>query len=506
MTNDLIIIGTGAGGGALAYALRNSGMKVLLLERGDYLPREPENWQPNAVIKQKRYQANDTWYDADTNTPFRPGTYYFVGGNTKMYGAAFPRFRERDFETMEFEEGTSPAWPVRYAEMEPYYTEAEKLFWVHGKPGEDNTEPTRSTPYPFPHIPHEPYASDVMARLRAQGFHPFSLPMGLDLRDPSTGSGGKCIRCETCDGFPCKLHAKADAEVCLVRPALQSPNVQLQTRTLARRLLTDASGKRVVGVEVERAGEVSVLRANTYVVACGATHSPALLLRSANDAHPNGLANSSGLVGCNYMAHINSTLIAVDPARRNSDVFSKTIAVNDFYFGSPRYKFPMGNLQVLGKIQASGYIAHAHPELSETQQAELRAHSADWWVMSEDLPDPANRVLLGSNGEIRVRRRFKNMRTHTHLVQHAEEMLRSVGYTEIIHTLMPVETNSHQCGTLRFGTDPANSVLDPFCKTWDIENLYVMDASFFPSSTAMNPALTIVAQALRVAKQMTNDQ
>ena len=497
MTYDIIIIGTGAGGAALAYALKDSGMKILLLERGDYLPREPENWQPEAVINQKRYQANDTWYDADSNTPFRPGTYYFVGGNTKMYGAAFPRFRERDFEAIEFEEGISPAWPIRYAELEPYYERAEQLFWVHGQQGEDSTEPHRTGPYPFPHIPHEPYAADLMARLRAQGFHPFSLPMGLDLRP-----GGTCIRCETCDGFPCKLHAKADAEVCLVRPALQSANVQMQTRTLARRLLTDAAGKRVVGVEVERDGDVSVLRANSFVVACGATHSPALLLRSATDKHPSGLANSSGLVGRNYMAHINSTLIAVDPARRNSDVFSKTIAVNDFYFGSPTYKFPMGNLQVLGKIQAGGYIAHAHPELSQTQQAEMRAHSADWWVMSEDLPDPDNRVFLGSNDEIRVRRRFANMRTHTNLVQHAEAMLRAVGYTEIIHTLMPVETNSHQCGTLRFGDDPRTSVLNECCRAWDIDNLYVMDASFFPSSTAMNPALTIVAQALRVGEQI----
>jgi choline dehydrogenase-like flavoprotein len=497
VTYDLIIIGTGVGGGTLAYALKDSGMKMLLLERGDYLPQEPENWSPEAVITHKRYQANDTWVDADTNTSFRPGTYYVVGGNTKMYGAAFPRFRVRDFEAMAFEEGTSPAWPVTYAQMEPYYARAEKIFWVHGNAGEDSAEPPRSSPYPFSHIPHEPYAAGMMSRLRAQGFHPFSLPMGLDL-----GEGGRCIRCATCDGFPCKLHAKADAEVCCVQPALQSPNVQLQTRTCARRLLTDSTGRRITGVEVECDSKVSVLRAGIYVVACGATNSAALLLQSMNDAHPNGLANASGLVGRNYMAHINSTLIAIDPSRRNGDVFGKTVAVNDFYFGSASYPYPMGNLQILGKIQAGGYIARAHPELNATQQADMRAHSADWWVMSEDLPDPDNRVFLGNRGEIRVRRRFKNMRTHVQLVTHAEAMLRATGFTEIIHTLMPVETNSHQCGTLRFGDDPATSVLDSFCKAWDVDNLYVMDASFFPSSTAMNPALTIAAQALRVGEKL----
>ena len=497
MTYDLIIIGSGAGGGTLAYALKDSGMNVLLLERGGFLPQEPENWQAHAVINEKRYQAPDTWYDADSGQAFRPGTYYFVGGNTKMYGAAFPRFRERDFEAIEFEEGTSPAWPVSYAEMEPYYERAEQIYWVHGKSGDDLSEPPRRTAYPHTHIPHEPYTQNLIERLRAQGYHPFSLPMGLDLRD-----GGKCIRCETCDGFPCKLHAKGDADVCCVRPALQSQNIHLQTHTLARRLLTDASGKRITGIEVEHAGEVSVLRAKTYVVSCGATNSTALLLRSSNDQHPQGLANSSGLLGRNYMAHINSTLIGIDPQRRNTDVFQKTIAVNDFYFGSPAYEFPMGNLQILGKIQAGGYIARAKPNLTPAQQTEMGMHSTDWWVMSEDLPDPENRVYLGSDGSLQVRRRFKNMRTHTQLVREAETMLRSVGYREILHTLMPVETNSHQCGTMRFGNDPATSMLDPYCKTWDIDNLYVVDASFFPSSTAMNPALTIAAQALRVGEQI----
>jgi choline dehydrogenase-like flavoprotein len=494
---DFIIIGSGIGGGTLTYALRSSGAKMLLLERGDFLPQEAENWQADAVIKQKRYQAKEQWFDDVSSKAFQPATYYFVGGNSKMYGAAFPRFREKDFEATEFEEGLSPAWPIAYDDLEPYYAEAEKIYLVHGTTGEDLTEPRRSSPYPFPPVPHEPYHAELSERLKRAGYHPFSLPVGVDLRE-----GGKCIRCGTCDGFPCKLLAKGDADACCVRPALEFNNVTLQTNTYARKLLTSSDGKRVTGVEVEYDGETKTLYADTYVVACGATHSTALLLRSATDKHPNGLANSSGLLGRNYMAHINSVLIAIDPKRQNRDVFQKTLAVNDFYFGSDSYIYPMGNLQMMGKIQAAGYIRKGKPHITQEQSEDMAQHSADIWVMSEDLPDPNNRVLLGSDGSIRVRREFKGLRGHHKLMEHAEKMLREIGFKDIVTELMPIETNSHQCGTMRFGNNPETSVLDPYCKTWDMENLYVMDASFFPSSTAMNPALTIAAQSLRVAEHL----
>jgi choline dehydrogenase-like flavoprotein len=498
---DFIIIGTGIGGGTLAYALRNSGAKILLLERGDFLPQEPENWQTEAVIKQKRYQTKEQWFDDASGRPFQPATYYFVGGNSKMYGAAFPRFREKDFETLEHSEGLSPAWPITYNDLEPYYAEAEKIYLVHGVSGEDPTEPKRSTPYPYAVIPHEPYHAELSERLKGAGYHPFSLPVGVDMHE-----GGKCIRCGTCDGFPCKVLAKGDADACCVRPALEFPDITLQTNTFARKLLTSADGKQITGVEVEHGGEVKVLRADTYVVACGATNSTALLLRSSTDKHPNGLANSSDLLGRNYMAHINSVLIAIDPKKQNSDVFQKTLAVNDFYFGSDDYNYPMGNLQMMGKIQAAGYIRRGKPHISQEQSEEMARHSADIWVMSEDLPDPNNRVLLGSDGSIRVRREFKGLSAHKKLMHHAEKMLRGIGFKDIVTELMPIETNSHQCGTMCFGNDPETSVLDPYCKTWDIENLYVMDASFFPSSSAMNPALTIAAQALRVAEHLTREK
>jgi choline dehydrogenase-like flavoprotein len=492
---DIIIIGTGAGGGTLAYALRASGARVLLIERGDFLPQEPQNWSPEAVFDQQRYKPKEVWQDA-AGRPFHPGVHYYVGGNTKVYGAALPRLRRADFEVIEHEGGSSPAWPIRYEDLEPYYVRAEQVYLVHGVSGDDPTEPPRSGPFPFPPVPHEPYIAELAEQLRAQGLHPSYLPIGIDLRP-----GGRCIRSKTCDGFPCQLLAKGEADVCCVRPALESPDVELMTRTYARRLLTDPSGRRVTAVEVERDGERFEVHADIVVVACGAANSAALLLRSANSVYPNGLANSSGLVGRHYMVHNNTALMAVHPTRRNPTVFQKTLAVNDFYFRGPDWPYPMGNVQLLGKLQA-GMLTANQPLVPRHVLQAVADRSVDWWVMSEDLPDPENRVTLGSDGSIRIHWKPNNLVAHAKLVQAARQMLRRASYPIVLTQRMGIETNSHQCGTLRFGDDPSTSVLEPFCRSHDIPNLYVVDSSFFPSSTAVNPALTIAAQALRVADHL----
>ena len=493
---DFIIIGTGMGGGTLAYALRESGARILLLERGDFLPQEPQNWQVDAIFKENRYKPAEDWIDASDGSGFKPGVHYFVGGNTKVYGAALPRFRVRDFEAIEHEGGTSSAWPISYTDLEPYYNLAEELFFVHGRSGDDPSEPPRTRPYPWPEVPHEPYIAELIERLRGQGLNPYCLPMTVDLRE-----GGRCIRCKTCDGFPCKLHAKGDAEICCVRPALEQDNIELWTNTLARRILTDSSGKRAIAVEVERAGETQTVSADRIIVSCGAVNSAILLLRSQNSHHPKGLANSSGLLGRNYMMHNNTALTAVAPLKTNPTVFQKTTAVNDFYFGDDEFSWPMGNIQALGKLQA-GMLSAAKPWLPKSLLTAMANRSVDWWVMSEDLPDPDNRVCLGANGELRVQWKPNNRVAHEQLIKRAIRMMRRAGYTFVFTETLGIETNSHQCGTARFGADPATSVLDPFCKTHDIDNLYLMDSSFFPSSTAMNPALTICAQSLRVADHL----
>jgi len=494
---DIVIIGTGAGGGTLAWGLRDLGASVLVLERGDFLPREPQNWSPEALFGEDRYKAAETWQDAAGDT-FKPGVHYVVGGNTKVYGAALPRLREADFGPIQHAGGVSPEWPVTYADLEPWYAAAERLYNVHGAAGADPSDPPRSTPFPFPAMPSDPYMEDLAERLRAQWLHPAPLPVGVDYRP-----GGRCIRCRTCDAFPCLVDAKGDADVCAIRPALASPTVDLWTRAFARQLFTDETGRRVTGVEVDRDGAIVRVDADVVVVACGAANSAALLLRSASARHLNGLANGSGQVGRNYMVHTNSVLLAVDPRRRNPTVFQKTITLNDFYGAGtdPAFPYPMGNLQPVGKVQAA-MLAGTARRVPYQALAGVAAHSTDWWVMSEDLPDPANRVTLAPDGAIRVTWRPNNLAAHERLLARAKTMLRRAGYPLLLDRRMGIETNSHQCGTLRFGTDPDTSVLDPFCQAHELDNLYAVDAGFFPSSAAVNPALTIAAQALRVAARI----
>ncbi len=499
LSTDIVIIGTGMGGGTLAYALRNSGADILLIERGDYLPQEPENWDPKAVFEGNRYRAEETWLDSE-GQPFAPGVHYFVGGNTKVYGGSLPRLRTEDFGELAHVDGTSPSWPISYEDLESYYSRAEQLYGVHGESGTGPTEPPRSSPYPHAPIPHEPYIKDLARRLSEQGLRPSNIPMSIECY-----SGGRCSWVKTCDGFPCQKLAKGEADVNGVRPALKSGNVRILTKTFVRRLLADGEGERVTAIEAERDGQALTVEADKVVVACGAANSAALMLRSADTSHPKGLANSSDLVGRNYMMHNNSAVMAIHPLRRNPTTTQKTLAVNDFYFGAPDWPYPMGNMQLLGKLQA-GMLTADVPFLPRRVLQAVANRSVDWWIMSEDLPDPENRITLAPNGQIRVDWKPNNLAAHERLVEKATRMLRKAGYPIVQTRRLGIETNSHQCGTLRFGTDPDTSVLDPLCKAHDLENLYVIDSSFFPSSGAMNPGLTIAAQALRVAHLAFNSE
>lgn len=491
---DIVIIGSGMGGGVLARALKDSGARILILERGDFLPQEPENWSPEAVFLDNRYKTKETWRTASGES-YHPGVHYWVGGNTKLYGAALPRLRAEDFGALEHEGGTSPAWPIDYDDLEPFYGQVEQWFRAHGELGGDPTEPPHSTPYPYPPVPADPYMSDLAATLKRQGLHPFPLPIGIDLR-----TGGTCIRCDTCDAFPCKLRAKSDAETCGVLPALENANVELWTRAFVRRLTTDPAGTTVTTAEVERGGERIDVSAETFVVACGAVNSAALLLRSASSQHPDGLANSSGVVGRNYMVHNNAVLIAVKTAK-NPTIFQKSMSINDFYFKGPNFPYPLGNLQPVGKVKPA-MLKGAAPWAPSLTLAPIASRSTDWWVMTEDLPDPENRVTLDGDGTIRVHWKPTNTAAHERFIKVAKEVFHDAGYPVQLSKTMGIETNSHQLGTVRFGDDPATSALDPWCKAHDLTNLYVVDGSFFPSSTAVNPALTIGAQAVRVSRKI----
>ena len=397
---DVIIVGTGAGGGTLARHLAPSGKRILLLERGDWLPREPQNWLAQDVFVDNRYVSPDTWYDA-SGTPFQPQIHYFVGGATKLYGAALYRLRKEDFGELRHHDGVSPAWPISYDELEPYYTQAEHLYEVHGARGEDPTEPPASAPYPFPAVSHEPRIQQLADDLAAAGFHPFHAPCGIRLAE-SDMPHSACVRCQNCDGFPCAVHGKSDAEVLGVRPALEHPNVTLLTNAKAVKLETDPAGGAVTEVVVERNGETERFAAHIVVLACGAANTAQLLLMSANDQHPNGLANGSDQVGRNYMFHNSSAVLALSHDE-NPTIFQKTLGINDFYFGSDDYEYPLGNIQMVGKSQAPMFRGEKPGETKLAPQWTLERvarHAIDFWLSTEDLPMPENRVSVDGEGRL----------------------------------------------------------------------------------------------------------
>ena len=489
---DIAVIGSGMAGATTAFALRDSGARVLIIERGDFLPREAANWDPAAVFGEKRYKNAEDWYEGKTGTAFLPGVHYWVGGNTKVYGACLPRFREQDFGEIRHPDGVSPAWPFNYADIEPFYGAAEQIYGVHGDGAGDPSAPWRSAEPPYPALDHEPDLAALATSLDEQNLHPFVMPMGVDIRD-----GGRCIRCRTCDGYPCRLGAKNDAEVCAIRPALESPNTRLLTRAYVSRLQTTANGKRVTEALVSRAGRELRVRAKRFVVAGGAANSAALLLRSASSAHPDGVGNSSRLVGTNYMVHDSTFFTAVDPRRRNNVFFQKTLGLNDWYLPGSDSRWPLGNVQMLGKLQGTMFKA-ARPRMPLPLLDYVAHHSVDLYLTTEDVPKPENRIRLERDGRLYVDWTPNNLGSHAELVRRVTQVMRRAGYPFVFTERMGIETNSHMCGTAVMGEDPARSVIDPTCRAHDLDNLWLLDSSGFPSSAALNPALTIAANVLRV--------
>src|SRR4051794_19410016 len=507
---DVIIIGTGAGGGTLARQLAPSGKRILLLERGDWLPREPANWLAQDVFADNKYVSPDTWYD-EKGKPFQPQVHYFVGGATKLYGAALYRLRPQDFGELRHHDGISPAWPISYDDLEPYYTKAEHMYEVHGNHGEDPTEGAASAQYPFAAVSHEPRIQQLADDLEREGYHPFHAPCGIRLNEPDMPHS-VCVRCQNCDGFPCVVHGKSDAEVLGVRPALEHSNVTLLTNSQAVKLETNDAGTTVTEVVVGHNGSTERYSADIVVVACGAANTAALLLSSASDKHPNGLANGSDQVGRNYMFHASQAVLALSKDE-NPTVFQKTLGINDFYFGAKDFDFPLGNIQMVGKSSAEMYRGEKPlqtrlaPEWSLDRVAR---HAVDFWLSTEDLPRPENRVTLTDDGSARLSYTPNNGEPKRRLLHELKDMLKHLGMhhdhllprNAYLKKEIPVAGCAHQAGTCRFGTDPASSVLDRDCRAHEVDNLYVVDTSFFPSIGAVNPALTAMANALRVGDHL----
>ena len=510
---DVVVIGSGPGGATTAAKLAETGRRVLLLERGDYLPRERDNWDSKAVFGDGKYMAEETFYDIN-DQPFQPELHYYVGGNSKVYGAALFRLRPSDFTEVRHFGGLSPAWPISYDDMEPYYVQAEHLYWVHGRHGEDPFAGTSSREYPFPPVAHAPRIQELSDGMEKLGLHPFHMPMGIALTEDAQGRvtpESRCIRCDRVDGFPCLVGAKADAEWAVVRPALAAhPNLTLLTQATVQRLVTDPAGRGVTGVvTVMPDGSTQTFNGDIVVLSAGSIQSAVMLLRSANDRHPNGLANSSGVVGRHYMRH-NNLALSCFSRDANRTVFQKTLSLNDFYGPSRHWEYPMGNIQMLGKSDAWQLKSQAPTAAGwgpSPSYGFVAGHALDFWLASEDLPLPDSRVSLRRDGSVRLALQpHNNTEALNRLRRTFERMLGRLGMVSMsferslyLHKALDVAATAHQAGTVRFGTDPATSALDINCKTHDLDNLYLVDGAFMPSIGAVNPTLTIIANAIRVA-------
>ncbi len=478
---DIVIVGSGIGGATVAAALAASGRRILILERGERLVDSPEARDPQAIFALGHFRPQEEW-ETPEGEVFNPGNYYYVGGNSKLYGAVLIRYRAEDFRPIRHLGGTTPGWPITYDDLEPWYQRAEELYLVRGDAGQDPTEPRHSGRYPFPPVPDEASIADLRVRLTRAGVTPSSLPLGLDLarwlaRAPTPW-----------DAFPDTTGAKSDAESVGMAAALNHPNVTLETGALVTRLETGDDG-RVTAVHYRQGGAGKRIAAGLVILGAGAVNSAVVLLRS-------GLANRSDQVGRNFMNHNCSAVLAVNPFRRNTAVYQKTLLVNDFYLGGGKDGTPLGNVQLLGKT--SGPILAAAGGLPRPVAGWLAAHAVDLYAMSEDLPDPESRVTL--NGErIVLDWRRSNWEAHEALVAKLKAVMRRAGFPLVLSKPFDRRTPSHQCGTARMGSDPATSVVDIYCRAHDHPNLFVVDASFLPTSAAVNPALTIAAQALRTA-------
>ena len=487
---DVIIIGTGAGGGTLAHKLAPTGKKILLLERGELIYRESSELIDTEVFKKEQYHAPESWYDS-AGEPFYPQTYYAVGGNTKIWSGVLQRRRERDFEQVQHQGGLSPAWSLKYQDFEPYYTEAETLYQVHGKVADDPTEPHHSQDYPFPEVAHEPMLQDIGDTLSKQGLHPVHLPLGL-------GDYGR-----------------TDAEDTGITPVLNSENVTLKTSAQVVLLHTNPSGSEIKAVEAKIGEQSYLFLGDVVVLACGAVNSAALLLRSANEKHPNGIANGSDQVGRNLMKQLLSVVVQLT-STANSGLFPRTLGLNDFYWGDKDFPYPMGHVQNSGGIFQDVIFAEAPPIFSALSRLmpnfglrQLATHSIGWWLKTEDLPHADNRVRYVGD-KLRVDYTPNNVEAHDRLVYRWVDVLKSVEqsqpnlFNRTTHPRsdMPVQVVAHQCGTCRFGDDPATSVLNLDCRTHEVHNLYVVDSSFFPSHASVSPGLTVIANALRVGDRL----
>ncbi len=484
---DVIIVGSGFGGGTVAYALSRAGLNVLLVERGGWPHRDETDWNGRAILLEGRYRGDSVVRVRQLGASDAVDTFpnQVVGGNSIFFGGAALRLRASDFGR----------WPIGYADLEPHYGAAEALLEVHGRGGEDPCEPPRSSAYPYQPPPLTAPARRILDAGRQLGFHPFQLPIALNhsgTREP------KCIRCFTCDGFPCRIGAKNDVTQTALAKADPEHLAVVARMTVTRLIERDG---RIDGVEaVDRDSQRRfVLRARLTVCSGGAIGTPALMLRSGLDR-----LDVSGALGRYLMRHCNAMIGYVFPFRTNPEqVNHKQICISDLYESvRARDGTALGVIQDMCMpprevVRALGpvgfrWAAAASANLIQTLLC-----------VAEDEPQAENRVTLDLDVPL-VRHEYAagDGRRRDELVRVARRILRKAG--GLVGKVRPIDSFSHAVGTARFGRSAADSVLDVDCRFWALPNLFVVDGSFMPTSGGVNPSLTITANALRVAARISS--
>ncbi|MBV7395165.1 GMC oxidoreductase [Mameliella sediminis] len=506
---DAIVIGAGMGGGTLGRALAEAGQKVLFLEKGPQGLRSERNGLTEAFVPEAR-AARGLWPDPLHVSLDGVETQFFAplgtgpGGSSVFYAATLERPERHDLDDMPDRPHPTGGWPVGYDQMVPWYDRAAQQFMVHGTPDPLSDAPPLPLRAPPPLHAAEQALTDS---LRAAGLHPYRTHTGIAHVDG----------CETCLGRKCPKPCKMDGRSAGVEPALATGNAHLLAGVNVTRLI--AEDRRIVAVEARLDGALKRLTADRFILAAGALHSPRLLLASTCEAHPNGLANSSGMVGCNLMLHVDERF-ALWPRRGTPDSgATKAISFRDFYH---REDMRLGSVQAMGIRASYGEMVHFLNRMFDLRgQPRLRALSRPMAAVAhsllgqahlfvglmEDFPYAQNRVQYDPaqpqrlavtytlSDELRQRRRAfrkalrRGLRGHRHLFL----------------SMTPELNWGHPCGTLRFGHDPAQSVTDASGRAHDVDNLWIADASFMPTSMGVNPSLTIAAHALRVAEQIKGD-
>jgi choline dehydrogenase-like flavoprotein len=506
---DTIIIGSGFGGTMVAHELVNAGERVLLVERGDWVPRGPENWEAEGIGLRGPHYSRDTPYDVLTDYGrSEAGSFACVGGQSVFYGGASLRMREGDFTRDPEIVGDSDAeWPYDYAALEPYYSRAERLLRVAGVAGQDPTEGFRSADYVQPPGELASISRRIDGAARRLGLHPFPLPLAIA---QPTADGAGCVRCRTCDGYACAVHAKNDLAT-RVLPDLLAQGLRVAVNTLAVRLVP--RGRRISAVECVRrdTGERTRLAARRYVLSGGALASPHLLLASGLDR----LSPGGGVIGRYLMRHNNAVVLGIFRQRPNPErVFDKQLAIHDFYFGHPTIRTPVGKLGGLQQFTPPQDLVRVH------LGGALGAISAlpvpfmtGLLCIAEDQPRFENHVALDpfvrdryGVPRLRVRHQYsrRDAAARAALIRKSREILLEAG--AMFTAVRKIDTFTHAAGTVRMGVDPARSALDGHCQFRGIENLWVVDGSFMPRSGAVNPSLTIAANALRVGEHLARER